>query len=148
MKKKKKGREATARPPRVCGADVDTRSVVEREIYYVYIYVRGGTRADTPRSSLFKGGEIGEINKGEEEWWRVQVERADGTTKKGQRDCKVDRVESIGRVEAWNEDTQMRGKGGEREQCYEIKKDENEIAEEKGEEYDMERRWKNCVYQG
>lgn len=44
---------------------------------------------------MFKGG-IGEINKGEEEWWRVQVERADGTTKKGQRDCKVDRVQNIG----------------------------------------------------
>lgn len=40
MKKKKKGREATARPPRVCGADVDTRSVVEREIsMYTYMCV-------------------------------------------------------------------------------------------------------------
>lgn len=26
----------------------------------------------------------------------VQVERADGATKKGQRDCKVDRVQNIG----------------------------------------------------
>lgn len=41
--KKKRGRREgnheAARPPRVCGVDVDTRSVVEREVYYVYIYV-------------------------------------------------------------------------------------------------------------
>lgn len=37
----------------MCGADVDTRPVVEREVYYVYIYVCArGTRADTPQKQL------------------------------------------------------------------------------------------------
>lgn len=68
-KEEEKEREATARPPRMCGAVLTHGlSLNERYTMYTYMCVQEERELIHPRSSLFKGGGIGEINKGEEEW--------------------------------------------------------------------------------